>query len=141
MKPIFLSFQDVVRPIPWPSLQAYGPDIVMAVERGGLMFGAIISLRLNSRFLTIRASLYDDSKPAKQLRDEPEIIGGPFPSLEGKKILIVDDVANSGKTLKAVKSHLESMGAGQIKTFVYAGDADYSCRPFEKCLIFPWEEK
>ncbi len=56
-----------------------------------------------------------------------------------KRVLIVDDVSNSGKTLAAVRKLAMTAGAKEAKTFVYAGNADFSCRPFERCLVFPWE--
>jgi hypoxanthine phosphoribosyltransferase len=139
MKPIPLSFQEMMDSIPWSSLSEFSPDIIIAVERGGLVLGALISSRLKSEFLTIHASLYDDSKPAKQIHEQPKISGNIFPALRGKKILIVDDVSNTGKTLDAVREKVKSMGAQEIRSFVYAGEADYSCRSFEKCLVFPWE--
>ena len=139
MKPIPVSFDELASSIPWDSIREFSPDAIIAIERGGLVLGALIASRLNIDFLTIKASFYDDSKPAKQKYDEPKISGNIFPSLNGKKILIVDDVCKSGATLTKVKTQVQTMGAVEIRTFVYAGKADFICRPFEKCLIFPWE--
>jgi hypoxanthine phosphoribosyltransferase len=140
MKPIRISFEEIMDSIPWSTLKSYSPDIVIAIERGGLVLGAIIATKLDVEFLTIHASFYDDSKPAKKIHDQPKISGNIFPTLREKKVLIVDDVSNSGKTMEAVKTQVLSLDAGQVKTFVYAGAADFSCRPFENCLVFPWEE-
>jgi hypoxanthine phosphoribosyltransferase len=140
MKPIPLSFEEIFNSIPWSSLRLFSPDVVIGIERGGLVLAAIFASRLNAEFLTIHASFYDDSKPAKRIYDQPKISGNIFPSLSEKKVLIVDDVSKSGKTLDVVKTHVFSLGAKEVKTFVYAGHADFSCRSFEQCLIFPWEE-
>jgi hypoxanthine phosphoribosyltransferase len=140
MKSIALTFKDVMGAIPWPSLQSYSPDLIIAIERGGLILGALIAVRLNLDFVTIKATFYNDSKPAKQIHDQPKISGNIFPSLNGKKVLIVDDVSNTGKTMETIKQHVISLGANEVKTFVYAGNADFSCREFEQCLIFPWQE-
>jgi len=141
MKPIFLSFSEILDSIPFASIKGYFPDIVIGIERGGVVLASLVAFRLGIELRSIRASLYDDSKPAKKKFDEPKIEMHNLNGMEGKRVLIVDDVSNSGATLDAVKSAIASIGAKEIKTFVYAGKADFSCRPFERCLVFPWEER
>jgi hypoxanthine phosphoribosyltransferase len=141
MKPIPVSYGEIMDSTPWASLRAFSPDIVIGVERGGMVLAAIAAFRLNAALATVRASLYDDSKPAKEKSPEPKIEQSPasLPSLAGKRVLVVDDVCNTGRTLAAVTGMIRSAGAKEVRTFVYAGSADFSCRPFEQCLKFPWE--
>jgi hypothetical protein len=141
MKPIPVSYNNIMDATPWDSLRAFAPDVVVAIERGGMVLAAIVAFRAGAELATIRASLYDDSKPAKEKHEAPKINNGSLPRLKGKRVLIVDDVSNTGRTMSAVKKRVASAGAREIKTFVYAGNADFSCKPFEKCLRFPWEEK
>jgi len=140
MKPIPVSFSEILESAPWESMKKFAPECVLGIERGGVVLAAIAAYRLGSRLLTVRASLYDDSKPAKMLQDEPKLVAADLAYIRGKRVLIVDDVSNSGKTLAAVKRLALSAGAAGVKTFVYAGNADFSCRPFERCLVFPWEQ-
>ncbi len=140
MKPIPVSYGEIMDSTPWVSLRAFSPDMVIGVERGGMVLAAITAFRLDAALATVRASLYDDSKPAKEKHPEPEIMPAPLPSLAGRRVLIVDDVCNTGRTLAAVSRLVQSAGPKEVKTFVYAGNADFSCKPFEKCLRFPWEE-
>lgn len=139
MKPIPVSYGEIMDSAPWTSLKAFAPDVVVGIERGGMVLAAIAAFRLGAEFATIRASLYDDSKPAKEKHGMPEINDGHLPSLKGRRVLIVDDVCNTGRTISAVRKRIADAGASDIKTFVFAGNADFSCRPFEKCLRFPWE--
>ena len=141
MKPISVSYEEIMDSAPWDSLRAFSPDMVIGVERGGMVLAAIAAFRLNASLATVRASLYDDSKPAKEKYQEPKIepSTASLPQLAGKRVLIVDDVSNTGRTLAAVMGLVRSAGASQAKSFVYAGKADFSCRPFERCLRFPWE--
>ena len=122
-------------------MKNFSPDIVIGIERGGVVLASIVAFRIGCELRTVRASLYDDSKPAKKRFDEPKIEMRGIADLKGKRMLIVDDVCNTGATLDAVKAAIASAGAKGIKTFVYAGKADFSCRPFERCLVFPWEER
>ncbi|MEM1578620.1 MAG: phosphoribosyltransferase [Archaeoglobaceae archaeon] len=67
-------------------------------------------------------------------------------SLEGKNVLIVDDVADTGETIKLVKEHVESLKARKVKTAVidYKKTSnfipDYYAAEMEswKWIIYPW---
>jgi uncharacterized protein len=137
MKPVKVSFDELHASIPWKRLASFSPDIIVGVERGGIVLAALAAFRLGAELLTLRASLYDDSRPARALRPVPLVTCGQL-CVRKKRVLLVDDVSNTGMTLAAVRSLLLSEGAAEVKTFVYAGKADFSCRPFERCLAFPW---
>lgn len=140
MKPVLVSFGEIADSIPFTALGGYAPDIVVGIERGGLVLAGLVAFRLGVGVLSVRASLYDDSKPAKSRYDEPKVNAASLAGLRGKRVLVVDDVSRTGKTLKAVEAAVLSKGAKEVKSFVYAGGADFSCRPFDGCLVFPWEE-
>ena len=67
--------------------------------------------------------------------------------VEGKRILILDDVADTGKTLKLVRDHLLDKGAGEVKiaTIYYKPWSivrpDYYEKKTRKWIVFPWERK
>ncbi len=139
MKPIPVSFDEIIRQAPWKAMRGYSPDVVIGIERGGTVMAAVAAYRLGARLLTIRASRYDDSKPANIIHEEPCLLRADISEVRGKRVLIVDDVSRSGSTLAAVRRLAISSGAADAKTFVYAGRADFYCRSFEACLVFPWE--
>ena len=120
-------------------MEKYSPDLVVGIARGGVILAAAAAFRLGVPLETVSSSLYDDGKPAKEKSAEPSV-GRVGAAVAGKKILLVDDVSNTGRTMSAVRAALLSAGASVVKTFVYAGRADFSCAPFEKCLKFPWEK-
>ncbi len=91
----------------------FKPDLIVAIARGGWIPGRILSDMLeNPSIATIRVEHYVDiyktiSKPK---------ITQPIPmDVEGKKILLVDDIADSGKSLKMVRDHLLDQGAADVK--------------------------
>ena len=77
-------------------------DTIIGVARGGLTLAHMLSEALDIRNVqSISTQLYDDT----QKRDSITII--ETCSLESSKnILIVDDIADSGETLKALYNHL-----------------------------------
>ena len=139
MQPIKVTFEQIVSSAPWGEMEAYSPDLVVGIARGGVILAAAAAFRLGAPLETVSASLYNDEKPAKEKNKEPQL-GRISAAVAGKKILLVDDVSNTGRTMQAVRAALLSAGASEVKTFAYAGKADFSCMPFQKCLKFPWEK-
>ena len=120
-------------------MEKYSPDLVVGIARGGVILAAAAAFRLGVPLETILASLYNDEKPAREKHGAASVSPLHF-SVSGMRILLVDDVSNTGRTMEAVRKALLSAGAAEVKTFVYAGAADFSCSPFKKCLKFPWEK-
>ncbi len=139
MQPIKVTFEQIVSSAPWEAMEKYSPNLVVGIARGGVILAAAAAFRLGAPLETVSASLYDDGKPAGEKSKEPQI-GSISSAVAGKKILLVDDVSNTGRTMQAVRAALISSGASEVKTFAYAGKADFSCAPFQKCLQFPWEK-
>lgn len=73
-------------------------DTILAIARGGMSLGHALSMSLNIRNLqSIRCESYDDSTQ----RNTVSIIGKCDLS-QSKRVLIVDDIVDSGKTLKTL---------------------------------------
>ena len=93
----------------------FQPDKLVAISRGGL-----VPARLLADFLDIRnihvigVGLYSGIGKQKNEIRVVQDIGNCSP---GEKILIVDDIADSGRTLEFVKNHLakKSNGTAEIK--------------------------
>ncbi len=72
-------------------------DSVVGISRGGLISGVILSHRLEIPFRPIEWSLRDSHR--KYI--PPDIIVDAW---EGKKILLVDDIVDSGETIVTIKN-------------------------------------
>jgi len=121
----------------------YKPDLLVAVARGGWVPGRILSdLLENPNIATIKVEHYVD---IYKTRAKPEITQ-PLPiDIKGKKILIVDDIADSGKSLKLVKEYLLRQGASDVKicALYYKPwsivTPDFSARVTDAWICFPHE--
>ena len=78
-------------------------DAIIGIARGGLILAHALSEALEIRNVqTLRTELYDSSVK----RDN--FLLHDYTSLQDlKNVLVVDDIADSGETLKKVMSHLE----------------------------------
>lgn len=81
-----------------PKLKTYNPDTLVAIARGGLTFGHLLSQGLDNRELySINSIHYDDDKKL----DDFKISNIPDLS-NSKKVLIIDDIIDSGETMVEV---------------------------------------
>jgi len=121
----------------------YKPDLLVAISRGGWIPGRVLSdLLENPNIATIKVEHYID---IYKTRSKPEITQ-PLPiEVKGKKILLVDDIADSGKSLKLVKEHLAEQGATDVKicALYYKPWSivmpDFSARTTDAWICFPHE--
>jgi len=108
-------------------------DLVVAIARGGVNMGFLISKKLNKDLELLWLRFRDDeNKPAFK---HPKLFKKIDFDFKGKNILLVDDVSRTGSTFKTAVQYLK--GAKVIKTFAANGKADY-CLYDEECFKFPW---
>ncbi len=87
-------------------------DLIVAIARGGLSLGLILSDFLRIPISTIVIQSYTDI----QKQGELQITGKLQTPIRGKKILLVDDIADSGKTFKRAIAYLRRFGPKSITT-------------------------
>ncbi|MGC8816995.1 MAG: phosphoribosyltransferase [Candidatus Hadarchaeum sp.] len=91
----------------------YNPDLIVAVSRGGWIPGRLILDFLGGPDIaTIKVEHYVDFY---KTRDRPEITQPLAVDVRGKKLLLVDDIVDTGRSLKVAVEHLKDRGAKEIK--------------------------
>ncbi len=93
---------------------SYEPDFIVAIARGGLIPGVRLSHILKVPMRSIHLSFYDEYD---RRLEAPRIIVPLHSDVEvrGKKILLVDDIADTGLTLKRAREYLESLGVSEVR--------------------------
>jgi len=120
------------------------PDIIVGVSRGGLIPARILSDLLDNKNLsTMRVTFY--SRPGVT-KTKPRIAEDLSTDINGKTVLIADDVIETGKTLKLTKDYLMNRGAKKAyiavllkknkKTLV---EPDFYSRTTDRWIVYPWE--
>ena len=123
----------------------FEPDVIVGVSRGGWIPARIMSDLLETpKLANVTAEFYVGVTETKR---EPTITQPVSLPVKDKKVLVVDDVAETGESLKLVNSHLKSQGASEIKiaTIYYKPWSVIvpHCYEKETCcwIVFPWERK
>jgi hypoxanthine phosphoribosyltransferase len=123
----------------------YQPDIIIGIAKGGTIPTRILSdLMEISQTTNIQIKSY---RTIAEPEIEPLITQRLTTSITNKKVLLVDDIADSGKTLKAAKMYLQEHKAKDIKiATLYAKptseiEPDFYEKKTSKWVVFPWEMK
>jgi len=126
-------------------VQDYKADIVIGVSRGGLVPARILTDLLETPELaTIQISFYQN---IAQPTLEPTLKQTLSVPIEGEKVLLVDDIADTGGSLKLAQAHLHQQGALETKTATLYLKPQSIWIPdfFEKqtsaWVVFPWDTK
>jgi hypoxanthine phosphoribosyltransferase len=121
----------------------YKPDLIVAVSRGGWIPGRVLSdLLENPKIAAIKVEYYTD---IYKTHPNPEITQPLAVDISGKRILLVDDIADSGHSLKLVSEHLFERGAADVKICaLYCKPwsvvaPDFNARTTDAWVCFPHE--
>jgi hypoxanthine phosphoribosyltransferase len=123
----------------------YTPDIIVAIAQGGLIPARIQADLLETPELTmIQVQFYLDILQTKR---EPTLKQALTTQIQGKKVLLVDDIADTGRSLQFATNYLQSQSPAEIQTATLYHKPKSITKPdfYEKettnWIIFPWDTK
>src|SRR6266508_4253049 len=125
-KPYDYEHRHGVYPISWEdfhgickglvkAIAVFQPEIILPIGRGGYYPGTIIAHLLQTEIYPVRVSrrVNDIVKYATpQWRVKPPKL------VNGRRVLIVDEICGSGETIGIVKQEAEKLGASAVKSAV-----------------------
>jgi len=121
------------------------PDVIVGVSRGGWPPARVLSDLLgNPNLANVRAEFY---LGVADTEGEPTLTQTVSVPVEGKKVLMVDEVADTGKSLQLTKEHVLEKGAARVEiaTVYYKPwsivKPDYYEKETTLWVVFPWETK
>ena len=121
----------------------YQPDTLIAIARGGLTLGhAYASATDNRQLMSINSILYEGDQRGKRC----EIFN--VPELQhAKKVLLLDDIVDSGQTIKEGLEHLQNSFPDvtfKIASIYYKKTAviqpDFALHEADDWIEFFWEK-
>lgn len=123
-------------------VKEFNPEVILAIARGGVTLGHFLASILDNRNLfTINSISYEKEQQLSTI----DIFNVPNLDIY-KKVLIVDDIVDSGKTLKEILSLLKSKYPNtefEIASIYYKKRAvikpDYYVREANCWIEFFWE--
>lgn len=121
----------------------FEPEVVVAIARGGLLPAGAIAYGLGAKNCgAINVEFYTG---VGTVLDAPEVLPPELDMayLDGRRVLLVDDVADSGRTLALAVQLLEDKGAHVRSVTIYTKPAtiihpDYAWKDTDLWIDFPW---
>jgi len=128
----WLQFGDIARELADGIAARYRPEVVLGVVNGGVFLGGALAGSFQAEFVPVKIDKRS-GLPAERL-----------PSLAGKKVLAVDDVTVSGKTLSRAKGLAEKAGAAEVRTCALVvrpkgSHSDFFALETDEVVVFGWD--
>ncbi len=124
----------------------YRPDIILAIARGGLFVAGSLGYSLSVKNLYVINIEYYTGVGTRL--DVPVMLP-PYQdsmNLDGARILIADDVADTGNTIRVVHDHCQGRVADVRTAVLYEKPqslvrCEYVWRYTDKWINFPWSNE
>ena len=122
----------------------FNPEVILPVGRGGYYPGTLIAHLLQAEIYPVRIS--------RRVNDvvkfsEPQWIVPPPAEIAHHRVLIVDEICDSGETLLRVREKCLALGASQVKSAVLYSHTkavnvpDYIGIVTDELLLNPWDRE
>ncbi|MHA1653037.1 MAG: phosphoribosyltransferase [Candidatus Thorarchaeota archaeon] len=122
---------------------AYEPNVIVGIARGGWIPARILSDVLYTQTMwNVRIEYYTELGVRGP---EPRVTQPLSVPLEGKKILLVDEVADTGESLRHATEYIKSLGVAEVRTAVLhlkptsMVRPDYYIQEVSAWIVYPWE--
>lgn len=123
---------------------AFQPELILAVGRGGYYAGTLLAHILQVELYPIRLS--------RRVQDQvafasPRWILGPPADVKDRRVLIVDEICDTGETLQLVKDKVQALRPAELKCAVLyshqhgADLPDYIGLITDELLLNPWDRE
>jgi uncharacterized protein len=124
-------------------VSTFRPDWLVGISRGGLVPVRLLSDHLDiPRVSVIRIEFY---KGIGKTSGFPQISQPLQVDVRGKRVLLVDDVADTGRSLAVAKEHILRAGASEVKIAALHQKPgsivkpDFFLATTSAWIIYPWE--
>ena len=124
------------------SSSGFEPEFLIGITLGGLIPLTLLAKQLKIKdVLTIHAHSYEKTEKKDLLIKYP-----PNADLRGKRVLLVDEIADTGETLRAISKILTEEYGAILKTAVLVRKKtcsftpDFSVIETDAWVVFPWEK-
>jgi len=136
-------FGELCRALALKVARDFDPEVVIGVARAGAIPGAVIASILRVDFYSMKISRKEGDE---LVRERPAVMSAAPPRAEGKRVLLVDEIATSGDTLRLGLAAIRDVHPREVRTatsFVRPRGykPDYFALATDQVIIFPWDRK
>lgn len=135
-------FGEMCRVLAMRVARDYRPDIVIGIATAGVMPAATVAAMLEADFEAMKISRRDGDS----FRSQPRVMSATPVVCRGKRVLVVDEIATSGDTMRLALAAVREVGPADVRTaatFVRPGGwrPDYFAMESEQLIVYPWDRQ
>lgn len=135
-------FGELSRALALRVAREYHPDVVVGIATAGVIPGATIAAILGVEFASITVSRRYRSET---VRETPSVFGEVPPVVRDMRVLLVDEVCDTGDTIRLARSAIVNVGAAEVRTAVAfrtgSFDPDFHALATESTIVLPWDRE
>ena len=136
-------FGELCRALALRVARDYGPDLVVGIARAGVIPAAVVASILRVDFYSMKISRKEGGE---EVRERPAILSAAPSQAEGRRVLLVDEIATSGDTFRLGLAAVRDVGPDELRTatcFVrpQGYKPDFFALETDRTIIFPWDRK
>ena len=136
-------FGELCRALAVRVARDFDPEVIVGIAAAGVIPGAVISAMLQKEFHAIKITRRETEAGVRQ---RPEVLSAAPPQLAGRRVLLVDEVCDSGDTLRLALAAIRDVGPSEVRTatsLVHEGgyQPDYHALSTDGIVVFPWDRE
>ena len=135
-------FGELCRALALKVARQYDPEVIVGIARAGVIPGAVVASILRVDFYSMKIS----RKEGDEVRERPAILSAAPSQVQGRRVLIVDEITTSGDTLRLALAAVRDAQPAEVRTATSFArtsgyQPDYSALTMDANVIFPWDRK
>ena len=136
-------FGELCRALALKVARDFRPDVVVGIARAGVIPAAVVASILRVDFHSMKISRKEGDEV---VRARPAILSAAPAQAAGKRVLIVDEIATSGETLRLALAAVRDVRPAEVRTATSFARTqgykpDYFALATDATVIFPWDRK
>jgi len=136
-------FGELCRALALKVAREYKPEVVVGIARAGVIPGAVIASILQVEFHSMKVSRRNGGE---QVRERPEVLSAAPIQARGKRVLLVDEIATSGDTLRLALAAVRDVHPAEVRSATNFARSrgykpDYFALETDATVIYPWDRK
>lgn len=131
-------FGEICRALALRVAREYQPEVILGVAKAGVIPGVVVASILQVEFTSMTVTRTTEGQ-------SPVLVTGPPNTIQGRRVLIVDETCDSGATLRLALNEVRAKRPAEVRTAVSFRTGDYApdFAAFEtgNFIILPWDRE
>lgn len=136
-------FGELCRALALRVAREYEPEVVVGIARAGVIPAAVVASILRLDFYSMKITRKEGDE---RVRERPAVLSAAPPQAAGRRVLLVDEIATSGDTLRLALAAVRDVRPAEVRTATSFARTqgykpDYFALETDATVIFPWDRK